>query len=314
MKNTVLCDPEYASGKGVKNTHPHVSADMFPQKSMCIMPLYKASLSGALEELRSAGYHFSHHIHSSIEIYRILSGDCYLDIRSQTVHCTEGDFMMLLPDVMHSFYLNDKSDCSFQHIHFDPELFAGIVLENNGIQPVTLLHAILFNSRSYYYFRSDCIIDNTINKLISLYASSNSLFSAANINVSLIQLMLYILDKSEPPHSLTAPQRQNSYVAYTLNYIKEHYAKKIIQEDIANQLHISTRYLSKLFKSYMGLSFPHYINIYRINRSIELMPNHNLSLTDIALSVGFNDSQHYSKVFMKVVNASPSQYRKLIQK
>ena len=24
MKNTVLCDPEYASGKGVKNTHPHV--------------------------------------------------------------------------------------------------------------------------------------------------------------------------------------------------------------------------------------------------------------------------------------------------
>lgn len=139
------------------------------------MPLSKSILSGALTELRSAGYSFSRHIHSTIEIYRILSGECYMDIRSHTVHCTEGDFMMILPDVMHSFYLNDKFDCSFQHIHFDPELFTGIVLEDNGIQPVTLLHAIFFHSRFYYYFPSDRIIDETINKAISLYTLSNRL-------------------------------------------------------------------------------------------------------------------------------------------
>jgi len=95
-----------------------------------------------------------------------------------------------------------------------------------------------------------------------------------------------------------------------LNYIQTHYATKILQEDIAQQLHISVRYLSKLFKSYMGVTLSNYINIYRINRSIELMQDTNLTLTEIALQVGFKDSQHYSKVFGSVINATPSQYRK----
>jgi transcriptional regulator GlxA family with amidase domain len=40
------------------------------------------------------------------------------------------------------------------------------------------------------------------------------------------------------------------------------------------------------------------------------MQDTNLTLTEIALQVGFKDSQHYSKVFGSVINATPSQYRK----
>ena len=159
----------------------------------------------------------------------------------------------------------------------------------------------------------DTVID-VILKLITLYASSNSLFSAANINVALMNLMLYILDHTEAEHGFSEPQLQNSYVAYTLNYIREHFTQKIRQEDIALQLHISVRYLSKIFKNYMGVTLSNYINIYRINRSIELMQNTSLTLTEIALQVGFKDSQHYSKVFMNVINATPSHYRKAILK
>ena len=104
------------------------------------------------------------------------------------------------------------------------------------------------------------------------------------------------------------------YVAYALNYIQEHYTTKILQEDIAQQLQISVRYLSKIFKSYMGVTLSNYITIYRVNRSIALMQSTDLTLTEIALQVGFRDSQQYSKVFMSVINATPSQYRKAILK
>ena len=70
-------------------------------------------LSGAVIEYRKAGYNFIRHLHTNIEIYRILSGECYMDIQSETLHFTEGDFVMILPDVVHSFYLNNTSDCSF---------------------------------------------------------------------------------------------------------------------------------------------------------------------------------------------------------
>lgn len=94
------------------------------------MTLSDSILSGAVVEYRKAGYSFARHLHTNIEIYRILSGECYMDIQSETIHCTEGEFIMLLPDVIHSFYLNDTSDCEFQHIHFNPEMFSTIVLED----------------------------------------------------------------------------------------------------------------------------------------------------------------------------------------
>lgn len=42
------------------------------------------------------------------------------------------------------------------------------------------------------------------------------------------------------------------------------------------------------------------------------MQTTDLTLTEIALQVGFTDSQHYSKVFMSIINETPSQYRKAI--
>ena len=73
---------------------------------------------------------------------------------------------------------------------------------------------------------------------------------------------------------------------------------------------IEKPYLGRLFKDYIGLPISTYINMFRINRSIVLMKDEKLTLTDIALSVGFSNSQYYSKVFMDVMNESPSHYRK----
>lgn len=297
-------------GQASSNLSPHPDKPSVSEQ----MSLSDSILSGAVVAYRKAGYTFGRHLHTNIEIYRILSGECYMDIQSETLHCTEGDFIMILPDVVHSFYLNGTSDCTFQHIHFDPDMFSTIVLDNDGIFPITLLHAVLFSSHFYYRLNSDKTIDEHLDKLIELYTSSNSLFTAANLNVALMNLMLYILDHTEPVHEYTEPQLQNSYIAYTLNYIQKHYTTKILQEDIALQLHISIRYLSKLFKSYMGVTLSNYINIYRINRSIKLMQDTDLTLTEIALQVGFKDSQHYSKVFMNIINATPSHYRKMYLK
>ncbi|URW89820.1 AraC family ligand binding domain-containing protein [[Ruminococcus] torques] len=63
-------------------------------------------LSGATITSQPAGYTFPHHLHSTIEIYRIISGECLMDVQSETLHCTKGDFIMILPNIVHSFYLN----------------------------------------------------------------------------------------------------------------------------------------------------------------------------------------------------------------
>ena len=161
----------------------------------------------------------------------------------------------------------------------------------------------------YYHQKSDSVLDDCLQKVIDLHASSDSLFSAANINLALMNIMLHILDKKQPDHHFVDPNIQNSYVAYTLDHIHKNYMYKIHQEDIAKELQISVRYLSTLFKKYMNITLSNYINIYRINKSIELMQS-DKSLTEIAQLVGFKDSQHYSKLFMTIIGETPSSYRK----
>lgn len=278
------------------------------------MTLSETILSGARTVTYPAGYQFESHMHTDVEMYRILSGKCEMKIQSHQLCCQEGDFIMILPDVIHSLKLNDTDDCTFWQFHFNPRMFSDIVLENDGIYPITLLQALSFSARFFYRLEADQVIDGYLRKMLELFEASDSLFSAANINVALMNLMLHILDNAKPNHNFTESHLQNSYVAYTLNYVQEHYTSKIRQEDISSQLHISVRYLSKVFKEYMGISLSSYINMYRINRSIELMHNSALSLTEIALLVGFKDSQRYSKVFTSVINTTPSNYRKNILK
>lgn len=273
------------------------------------LPLSSDVLTGALTRREEAGFSFGAHIHTTIEFYRILSGVCYMDIGTETITCNAGDFVMILPNVVHSFYLGKDSDCEFQQIHFRPETFANVILDNSGIYPISMMHAIHFHFKTYYHQKSDSILDDCLQKVIDLHASSDSLFSAANINLSLMNIMLHILDKKQPDHHFVDPNIQNSYVAYTLDHIHKNYMYKIHQEDIAKELQISVRYLSTLFKKYMNITLSNYINIYRINKSIELMQP-DKSLTEIAQLVGFKDSQHYSKLFTTIIGETPSSYRK----
>ncbi len=273
------------------------------------LPLSNDVLTGALRQKKPAGFHFGAHIHTTIEIYRIISGTCFMDIGTKTIPCQPGDFIMILPNVVHSLTIGNDADCEFLQIHFRPETFGNIILDDSGIYPISMMHAVHFHYKTYYLHASDSVFDDCLKKIINLHSNSASLFSTANINVSLMSIMLHVLDQKNPDQPVEKPNIQNSYVAYTLDHIHKNYMYKILQSDIADQLQISVRYLSTLFKKYMGITLSNYINIYRINKSIELMQS-DKSLTEISQLVGFKDSQHYSKLFLSVIGEPPSVYRK----
>lgn len=275
-----------------------------------LLDLSRSILHNASIHSLPAGYTFAQHFHSSMELYRILSGKCYMTIASENLCCGEGDFVLILPNIVHSLSLDDSSDCIFEQAHFDHILFKNIILDDNGICPVTLMHALVFSSNLYYHFSSDADLDAYFDRLISLHKSADAKYRTANINISLIHMMLHILELSASLQNAKETRKPNHFVTYVLDYISEHYMEKIRQEDLAAQLKISVRYLGRLFKDYIGLPISTYINMFRINRSIVLMKDEKLTLTDIALSVGFSNSQYYSKVFMDVMNESPSHYRK----
>ena len=69
-------------------------------------------------------------------------------------------------------------------------------------------------------------------------------------------------------------------------------------------------HLMRTFKNEKGTTVSLYRNRKRVAEAKKLLSYSNLSLTDIAIMVGFNNSQYFSKVFKEVAGISPKVYRK----
>ncbi len=79
---------------------------------------------------------------------------------------------------------------------------------------------------------------------------------------------------------------------------------------IADTLGVHPSYLSRAFKKEMGMTLTNYINKLRIEEAKYLLDSGNASVTEAALSVGYNDPNYFSKVFTKLEHVTPQEYRK----
>ncbi|WP_176461690.1 PocR ligand-binding domain-containing protein [Anaeromicrobium sediminis] len=96
-----------------------------------------------------------------------------------------------------------------------------------------------------------------------------------------------------------------------LTFINSHYMESISLEHVSNKIGLSPKYFSSLFKKEQGISFTKYVNKLRIDEAKRLLVLTNRTILDIGLTVGFEDVSYFSKVFKKITNLSPNQYRKL---
>lgn len=93
------------------------------------------------------------------------------------------------------------------------------------------------------------------------------------------------------------------------NYIESNYYEEITLNNLAKKYHMESSYLSKLFKKETGNNLIYFISEKRVEKAKEMMRNGNLTLTEIAFSVGYDDYNYFNKVFRKMVGISPRDYR-----
>lgn len=100
----------------------------------------------------------------------------------------------------------------------------------------------------------------------------------------------------------------------SIYFIHRNYFKKITVSELANLVNLSTSRYSALFRELMGVSPQQYIIKFRLKKARELMQYSNLTIGQVAKSVGFDDQFNFSKLFKKYENLTPSQYLSRIQK
>jgi AraC-like DNA-binding protein len=81
-------------------------------------------------------------------------------------------------------------------------------------------------------------------------------------------------------------------------------------EEMAALVGLGTTTFTEKVKSYSGFTPLNYLITIRISEAIKLLKQNHLSVTDIALDVGFYSSQHFSTTFKKLTGSTPSDFRK----
>jgi AraC-like DNA-binding protein len=95
-----------------------------------------------------------------------------------------------------------------------------------------------------------------------------------------------------------------------INYIAENYDNPELSLTIIQQeLKISSTSISKIIKHNFNLSFKKYINQIRLNEAKRLLKDSNLSISEIAYKVGYNNVSHFNRVFKQEFDISPSDYK-----
>ena len=93
------------------------------------------------------------------------------------------------------------------------------------------------------------------------------------------------------------------------DYIDRNYKKDISAKDVAGILGYSDVYFSKVFKQLFDDNFINYLTKIRIDRAKVLLKDISFNIKEVGKSVGYADSNYFTKVFKRSVGMSPSEYR-----
>jgi YesN/AraC family two-component response regulator len=98
-------------------------------------------------------------------------------------------------------------------------------------------------------------------------------------------------------------------VRQAMAYVHEHYADTISRSDLARHVALSDDYLTFCFRKELGVTPIAYLHRYRVNQAKQLLTKTSMSITEIALHVGFSDSSYFGRIFRRETGVSPQAYR-----
>ena len=92
------------------------------------------------------------------------------------------------------------------------------------------------------------------------------------------------------------------------NYIYANY-KDVTLDDLAEKFFLSKPYLSKYIKEKSGMTFGDILKKIRMKKARAMLKGSNATVESIAESVGYQNVEHFNRVFKKMYNLTPVQYR-----
>jgi len=98
-------------------------------------------------------------------------------------------------------------------------------------------------------------------------------------------------------------------VRRTIDYIREHPTVSFSLDELAAVAGLSRHHFARVFRAVTGESPVRYVERTRIDYAMLLLASGNLSLSEVAVAVGFSDQSHFTRRFRAYAGLTPGQFR-----
>jgi YesN/AraC family two-component response regulator len=99
-------------------------------------------------------------------------------------------------------------------------------------------------------------------------------------------------------------------VSQVVTFIHQHYAEPISREDMASNVGVSARHLTRCFHQVMGISPITYLNRFRVKQAKQLLNVGDQNITQVAEQVGFSSGNYFTDAFRREMGMSPRDYQR----
>ena len=240
------------------------------------------------EQQCDAGYAFGPAVRNFYLIHYVYSGKGTLYINHSSFDIHAGQFFLIPPKQTAYYKADDHDPWLYRWIEFDGS-FSEKILSAAGF------------SKEEYVLSDDTFIGDALTAIIesgwSDFATVMSYFwrfIAALTNGN--------LQKNDENTAAT-------YVSNAKSFIRSNLYRKITVTEIAQFLNIDRSHLTRCFQSVSSMSTQQFIISLKMEAASQYLKKNNLTIKEIASSVGYDNQMEFSKQFKKYYHMTPTQWR-----
>lgn len=242
----------------------------------------------------------TNHNHDFASMVFILSGHCTYEVNGTSHTVKKGDLLVLNPGVNHMRVLIGEREVLELHI--------GIDNLARGILPDTASTPII----KFVRYENEFLA--CINEII-FEQERDGLYGDMFLKALIMKLILLIQreiaaeterETGGMPYFSFESYDRISIVKAIMSYMSENYMDDISLGKISKNMYLSPVYISRIFREETGDSPINYLIKIRLAKAAELLTQGNITVKAAAKSVGYDDAYHFSKIFKKYYNISPS--------
>lgn len=271
-------------------------------------PVTGGSRPGVLSHYE--GGRFEYHFHPEAEITLIAEGEMYYQANEKAFLLRAGDGIFVNSNVMHAGWRNGEKDCKYYPMNFSPVMVSGHEnsrIEQQYVEPLLRDNLIPFavffaNKEEDRPFLS---LISEFQKLVGERADGYELLCKA----TLCRIWYLLYQKAKEGQSI-CPDRGVMAVKDAIAYMEAHYAERLTLDALAEVCNFSRSEFCRIFRRFTGRTPFEYLQHLRVRRSLPLLQDRSLSVTQVAERAGFAGASYYAEVFRRYMNLSPLQYRK----